>query len=86
MYYTRSSNRSYSCLNCLFSAYFYHLTDIHYDPWYNDPIGISCNEPIANGGAYGDFECDSPWKLVVDSVRALKNLGTTDVKFLLWSG
>ena len=70
----------------LFTAYFLHVNDLHYDPWYNNPVGVSCNEAIENGGEFGDFECDSPWKLVVETVRALRILATPDVKFLLWSG
>lgn len=35
-------------------------------------------------GLYGDYGCDSPWKLVESAINAMKT--RQDVDFLLWTG
>ena len=77
-----NSIRNYYCIN---AGYFWHLTDLHYDPWYNGTFGISCNEMEIDGGTYGDYECDSPWQLVTSSINAMKDVGA-EPEFIIWTG
>ena len=70
-----------------FAGSFWHITDLHYDPWYGTPQGgISCNENVPQPGKYGDYECDSPWQLVESSVVAMRNIDSSNPAFILWSG
>lgn len=46
---------------------------------------LSCNDVVETYGLYGDYWCDAPWKLVNDSVEAMKAL-KPDPDFILWTG
>ncbi|XP_041371161.1 acid sphingomyelinase-like phosphodiesterase 3b isoform X4 [Gigantopelta aegis] len=63
---------------------FWHVSDQHYDfSYWSDKF--SCNSKVPVRGIYGDYWCDSPWKLVADSVAAMKRI-KSDVDFILWTG
>jgi hypothetical protein len=68
-------------------GYFWHVTDMHWDPTYGDH-GVSCGStapPSEQRGHYGDYACDSPWTLINSSVYAMKRI-KSDVDFLIWTG
>ncbi|XP_067632981.1 sphingomyelin phosphodiesterase-like isoform X2 [Eurosta solidaginis] len=63
-----------------------HLTDIHYDPLYEPGSLAECDEPQCcqrGGGStesgkaagyWGDYRgCDSPWHMIVDALKHIKN-------------
>ena len=64
------------------------IGDVHLDLTYrNTPQ--SCNDDIPNDelGAYGHYECDSPYKLVESSFLALNNVADqNNVDFIVWMG
>ena len=73
-------------------GYFWHITDMHWDPSYVSGDGedgaLSCNEgkgEAGDWGKWGDFLCDSPWSLINSSVYAMKNIHP-DPDFLIWTG
>ena len=74
------------------TGYFWHVADLHWDPTYgslsaNSP-GVSCGPDAPTGdrlGHYGDYACDSPWTLIDDSIRAMKEI-RSDVDFIVWTG
>lgn len=73
---------------------FIHLSDIHYDPFYNKMISNSsyCRQQVSNSTAkyiaeYGRIGCDSPATLVENSLDAMKNVSQEeDIAFILMTG
>lgn len=73
---------------------FIHLSDIHYDPFYNKRISSSsyCRQQVSNSTAkyiaeYGRIGCDSPATLVENSLDAMKNVSQEeDIAFILMTG
>lgn len=73
---------------------FIHLSDIHYDPFYNKMISSSsyCRQQVAKSTAkyiaeYGRIGCDSPAMLVENSLDAMKNVSQEeDIAFILMTG
>ena len=73
---------------------FIHLSDIHYDPFYDKNVSNSffCRRQMANSTAkyfapYGRVGCDSPVRLVENSLDAMRNVTTEEeVNFLLVTG
>lgn len=73
---------------------FLHLSDIHYDPFYNKTISNSffCREQIAKSTAkylapYGRIGCDSPMLLLENSLEGIKNITLVEeVNFILLTG
>ncbi|XP_048249590.1 acid sphingomyelinase-like phosphodiesterase 3b isoform X2 [Haliotis rufescens] len=65
-------------------GYFWHITDHHYDTTYWSEMR-SCNDEVPVRGIYGDYWCDSPWRLVNDSINAMANINR-NVDFILWTG
>lgn len=73
---------------------FIHLSDIHYDPFYNKMISSSsyCRQQVSNSTAkyiaeYGRIGCDSPATLVENSLDAMKNVSQEeDIAFILMTG
>ncbi|KAG8275990.1 Acid sphingomyelinase-like phosphodiesterase 3b [Homalodisca vitripennis] len=69
------------------SSYFWHLTDIHWDPNYNTK-DHNCLRVGSSGprGKYGEHSCDSPWSLVQSAAEAMANKQRDDIEFILWTG
>lgn len=63
---------------------FWHVTDFHYDHTYWTEQ-LSCNNNVSSPGEYGDYWCDSPWRLVTHAINSMANI-QPDVDFLLWTG
>jgi len=84
-------------LECIvLSGSFWQLTDIHYDSMYNDsslrPFLCRSTDGLRNSstgkttaGKYGDYNCDSPWSLVISAINAMKNY-EPQPDFILWTG
>jgi len=83
---------------CVYRALgsFWQLTDIHYDSMYNDtslrPFLCRSYEGLRNSstggtqaGKYGDYNCDSPWSLVISAINAMRNI-EPHPDFILWTG
>ncbi|XP_071442023.1 sphingomyelin phosphodiesterase-like isoform X1 [Hetaerina americana] len=76
-----------------------HLSDTHFDPYYEEGTNAECNEPLccrltngrplhpsAAAGRWGDYrKCDTP-KRTVDSM--LEHISNThpDIDYILWTG
>ncbi|XP_011505408.1 PREDICTED: sphingomyelin phosphodiesterase-like [Ceratosolen solmsi marchali] len=76
-----------------------HISDTHYDPYYQEGSNAECNEPLccrytngppltptAAAGRWGDYrKCDTP-KRTVDHM--LKHIAKThpDIDYILWTG
>lgn len=75
------------CSAC--AGYFWHVTDMHWDPTYvsSDVRPMSCGSANPSGvySPYGDYRCDAPWSLINSSVYATRQL-RQDVDFLIWTG
>ncbi|XP_017891564.1 acid sphingomyelinase-like phosphodiesterase 3b [Ceratina calcarata] len=79
-------------------GYFWHITDIHYDPqYYTYRPETACWNPrngkqTNNGrstivpGEFGDYGCDSPWALIESAAKEMSIRSTDGVKFILWTG
>ena len=73
---------------------FVHLSDIHYDPFYDKSISNSffCRPQTANSTAkyvaqYGRIGCDSPALLLENSLDAIKNVSLEEEpSFILLTG
>ncbi|XP_071089682.1 acid sphingomyelinase-like phosphodiesterase 3b [Haliotis cracherodii] len=65
-------------------GYFWHITDHHYDTTYWSEMR-SCNDEVPVRGIYGDYWCDSPWRLVNDSINAMADI-KKNVDFIMWTG
>ncbi|XP_067657506.1 acid sphingomyelinase-like phosphodiesterase 3b [Haliotis asinina] len=65
-------------------GFFWHITDYHYDTTYWSEMR-SCSDEVPVRGIYGDYWCDSPWRLVNDSINAMANI-RRNVDFILWTG
>ncbi|KAL8577172.1 hypothetical protein ACOMHN_063431 [Nucella lapillus] len=63
---------------------FWHVTDFHYDPTYWTSQ-LSCNAEVTHPSLFGDYWCDSPWKLVTTAIQAMAT-HSRDVDFLIWTG
>ena len=73
------------------TGYFWHVTDIHWDPTYkNDaPAGSCINAPQRKvWGQYGDYLCDSPWNLIDSAIRAIGQIkhNSDNLDFIIWTG
>ena len=70
---------------------FWHITDLHLDPTYHlapDPTKVcysSKGVPTINAGLYGDFLCDSPYRLIQSAFTNMATL-TQPQDFIIWTG
>ena len=92
----RNVSQLVTCMLLFSSGSFWQLTDIHYDSMYNDPLlhPFLCRstEGLRNSSTgrttavkYGDYNCDSPWMLVVSAINAMTNY-EPHPDFILWTG
>ncbi|XP_071385465.1 cyclic GMP-AMP phosphodiesterase SMPDL3A [Centroberyx affinis] len=70
---------------------FWHITDLHLDPTYRlspDPTKVcfsSKGVPAARAGLYGDFLCDSPYRLIQSAFTHMAQV-TPPLDFIIWTG
>lgn len=72
---------------------FWQVTDFHFDKTYQSPTepGKICNSQTPNSetpthaGKWGDYLCDSPWRLINSSVFAMKSI-EPNPDFIIWTG
>ncbi|KAM3602492.1 uncharacterized protein V6R79_005217 [Siganus canaliculatus] len=70
---------------------FWHITDLHLDPSYHlapDPTKVcfsSKGAPAKHAGVYGDFLCDSPYRLIQSAFAHMAPL-TRPQDFIIWTG
>ncbi|XP_034178974.2 cyclic GMP-AMP phosphodiesterase SMPDL3A [Osmia lignaria lignaria] len=80
-------------------GYFWHITDIHYDPRYStqgNAGSMFWNTRSVDGGwmpsdrktvgKFGDYGCDSPWSLIESAMRAMRTHHGEGIEFVLWTG
>ncbi|KAJ8681956.1 hypothetical protein QAD02_017748 [Eretmocerus hayati] len=79
-------------------GYFWHISDIHYDPRYSFHSNGRCwsdnsdlshtrmKDKISKAGIYGNYNCDPPWLLVESAAKAMKANHGDDIEFVLWTG
>lgn len=81
-------------------GYFWHITDIHYDPKYSTQGNAAsmCWDTRSSGdsgrirldrklaGEFGDYSCDSPWALIESAARAMRSHRGEGIEFVLWTG
>ena len=71
-----------------FTGYFWHITDMHWDPTYSTQTkALSCNSgsPSSGYGQFGNHKCDPPMTLINSSVQAMKTI-FPDPDYLRWTG
>ncbi|XP_069028457.1 cyclic GMP-AMP phosphodiesterase SMPDL3A [Embiotoca jacksoni] len=70
---------------------FWHITDLHLDPSYHlapDPTKVcfsSKGAPASHAGLFGDFLCDSPYRLIQSAFAHMAPL-TQPQDFIIWTG
>uniref|UniRef100_A0A671X6Q7 Sphingomyelin phosphodiesterase acid like 3A n=1 Tax=Sparus aurata TaxID=8175 RepID=A0A671X6Q7_SPAAU len=70
---------------------FWHITDLHLDPTYHlapDPTKVcfsSKGVPAPHAGMFGDFLCDSPYRLIQSAFAHMAPL-TQPEDFIIWTG
>lgn len=76
-----------------------HISDTHYDPYYEEGTNADCNEPLCcrgtsgpplspqtRAGRWGDYrKCDTP-KRTVDHMLQHISTTHTDIDYILWTG
>ncbi|XP_049793804.1 acid sphingomyelinase-like phosphodiesterase 3a [Schistocerca nitens] len=77
-------------------GYFWHITDIHYNPRYSTngdsrrncrpPDGGHVGSSSRSPGRFGDYDCDPPWVLVESAVRFMRTRQGDNIEFILWTG
>ncbi|CAN9507536.1 unnamed protein product [Ophioblennius macclurei] len=73
------------------SGRFWHITDLHLDPTYHltpDPTKVcfsSKGAPASQPGVFGDFLCDSPFRLIRSAFAGMAPL-VQEQDFIIWTG
>lgn len=89
----------YVSLSWQLTGYFWHVTDIHWDKNYTNHGGNArnmCWAPISESnqasvssdndvGEFGNYACDSPWKLC-ESVLHFMKAEQPNADYILWTG
>lgn len=69
---------------------FLHLTDFHPDPFYKpgSDVELKCHGGKGDAGKYGDaiLGCDSPMKLVEDTIAWIEENLKDKIDFIVWTG
>ncbi len=95
-------NALFLLYNIITTSKFLHITDIHYDPLYstNSPTkcvlgstGLGCchkyDLPLKNNipaSKWGDYNCDSPFKLVDETLNWISNNFNNSIDFIIYTG
>ncbi|KAF7650457.1 hypothetical protein LDENG_00125830 [Lucifuga dentata] len=70
---------------------FWHITDLHLDPTYHlvsDPTKVCFSSkgfPTVHAGLYGDFLCDSPYRLIQSAFTHMAQF-VQPQDFIIWTG
>ncbi|XP_011497630.1 PREDICTED: acid sphingomyelinase-like phosphodiesterase 3a [Ceratosolen solmsi marchali] len=83
-------------------GYFWHISDIHYDPSYSiqgngngrcwntknsaDIGHTRLNDKMPSAGIYGHYNCDSSWLLIESAAKVMKANPADGIEFVLWTG
>lgn len=72
------------------SGFFWQVTDFHYDANYStkgNPLKMchDSSDGSYSNSIYGNYQCDSPWRLILSATAAMKRLHP-DPDFILWTG
>lgn len=74
-------------------GYFWHITDLHYDPFHNSPeFHRGCrhnrgnNEHSHRNGRHRDHTCDSSWPLIQSAAAFMAERHPDNLEFVLWTG
>ncbi|XP_068631362.1 cyclic GMP-AMP phosphodiesterase SMPDL3A-like [Battus philenor] len=74
-------------------GYFWHITDLHYDPFHNSPeFHKGCRHNRANvdhnhrNGRHRDHTCDSSWPLIQSAAAFMAERHPDTLEFVLWTG
>ncbi|XP_045519119.1 acid sphingomyelinase-like phosphodiesterase 3a [Pieris brassicae] len=73
-------------------GYFWHITDLHYDPFHNSPeFHRGCkhrgnNDHNHRNGRHRDHTCDSSWLLIQSAVSFMAERHPDTLEFVLWTG
>ncbi|KAL5022237.1 hypothetical protein ScPMuIL_001392 [Solemya velum] len=65
-------------------GWIWHVTDFHWDFTYDDRR-LSCREYQADSSPFGNYSCDSTWRLCHEAVNIMKST-KPGVDFILWTG
>ncbi|KOB52094.1 Acid sphingomyelinase-like phosphodiesterase 3b, partial [Operophtera brumata] len=79
--------------------YFWHITDLHYDPFHNSPeFHKGCkhnrgnnehshrNEHTHRNGRHRDHTCDTSWPLIQSAAAFMAERHPDTLEFVLWTG
>ncbi|CAI5770033.1 acid sphingomyelinase-like phosphodiesterase 3a isoform X1 [Podarcis lilfordi] len=70
---------------------FWHISDLHLDPTYHitsnhtQVCASSKGVNASNPGPFGDFMCDSPYRLILSAFQHMKDSGQ-QASFMIWTG
>lgn len=67
---------------------FWIISDLHYDFTYGvqkEPESCRSVIPYTQLGKFGDYDCDTPWIMLNQTIYSMKQLAP-DVDFILWTG
>ncbi|KAM3961013.1 cyclic GMP-AMP phosphodiesterase SMPDL3A [Aphomia sociella] len=74
-------------------GYFWHITDLHYDPFHNSPeFHRGCRHNRGNSdhnhrnGRHRDHTCDSSWSLIQSAAALMAERHPDTLEFVLWTG
>ncbi|KAG6445794.1 acid sphingomyelinase-like phosphodiesterase 3a [Manduca sexta] len=74
-------------------GYFWHITDLHYDPFHNSQeFHRGCRHNRANNehshrnGRHRDHTCDSSWSLIQSAAAFMQERHPDTLEFVLWTG
>ncbi|KAJ2952181.1 hypothetical protein O0L34_g4461 [Tuta absoluta] len=74
-------------------GYFWHITDLHYDPFHNSPeLHRGCrhshsnNEHSHRNGRHRDHTCDSSYSLIQSAAAFMADRHPDTLEFVLWTG
>ncbi|KAI5646430.1 acid sphingomyelinase-like phosphodiesterase 3a [Phthorimaea operculella] len=74
-------------------GYFWHITDLHYDPFHNSPeLHRGCrhshsnNEHSHRNGRHRDHTCDSSYSLIQSAAAFMAERHPDTLEFVLWTG
>ncbi|XP_044003284.1 sphingomyelin phosphodiesterase [Aphidius gifuensis] len=76
-----------------------HISDTHYDPYYQEGANAACNEPLccrltngapltasAAAGRWGDYrKCDTPKRTIDHMLKHIQDTHS-DIDYILWTG